>query len=156
VRGSTVLAGRRTGPQGIAPGSDDGANGLAYDRAGNLFLAGSNTKTLLMVDTRGRTRLPIGMTGFYPRGAGGIVTGPGGAVYAMNTQDVDELTPHGMTRIFTFTGRTFDGVHGFLPDGIAVGADGTIYLDTAFGNGWTNGSAIVAIRNGRLRVLWRR
>jgi hypothetical protein len=155
VRGSTVLAGRRTGPQGIAPGSDDGANGIAYDHAGDLFLAGSNTKTLLMVDARGRMRLPVGLRGFYPRGAGGIVTGPGGLVYAMNTQDVDELSPHGVRRVFTFANRTVDGVHGFLPDGIAVASNGVIYLDTALGNGWTNRSAIVALKNGRVRVLWR-
>ncbi|HEY6461633.1 MAG TPA: hypothetical protein VIY73_15805, partial [Polyangiaceae bacterium] len=93
-RGTTVIAGHRFGPQGVAPGSDDGADALAYDRAGNLFLSGNNTKTLLMVDTHGRMRLPIGMRGFYPRGAGGIVPGPGGAVYAMETQDVDTLEPH--------------------------------------------------------------
>ncbi|HEY4411915.1 MAG TPA: hypothetical protein VGN06_02875 [Gaiellaceae bacterium] len=155
LRGTTVIAGRRSGPQGIAPGSDDGADGLAYDRAGNLFLSGINTKTLLMVDTHARTRLPIGLRGFYPRGAGGIVPGPGGTVYAMETQDVDTLAPHSIHRVFTFTNRTFDGIRNFLPGGIAVARDGTIYLDTALGNGWTNRSAIVALRDGKLRVLWR-
>jgi hypothetical protein len=155
LRGSTVIAGRRSGPQGIAPGSDDGADGLAYDRAGNLFLSGINTKTLLMVDAHGRTRLPVGMRGFYPRGAGGIVPGPGGTVYAMETQDVDTLGPHSIHRVFTFTNRTFDGIRNFLPDGIAVARGGTIYLDTALGNGWTNRSAIVSLRDGKLRVLWR-
>ena len=155
LRGTTVIAGHRSGPQGVAPGSDDGADGLAYDRAGNLFLSGINTKTLLMVDTHGRTRLPIGLRGFYPRGAGGIVTAPDGTVYAIETQDVDTLAPHAVHRVFTFTNRTFDGIHAFLPDGIAVASDGTIYLDTALGNGWTNRSAIVSLRDGRLRILWR-
>ncbi len=162
LRGTTIIAGRRAGPQGVVGigrsatrASTDGADGLAYDRAGNLFLSGINTKTLLMVDTHGRTRLPIGMRGFYPRGAGGIVPGPGGTVYAMETQDVDTLGPHSIRRVFTFTNRRFDGIRNFLPDGIAVARDGTIYLDTALGNGWTNRSAIVSLRDGKLRVLWR-
>ena len=155
LRGTTVLAGHRSGPQGVAPGSDDGADGLAYDRTGDLFLSGINTKTLLMVDTHGRTRLPIGLRGFYPRGAGGIVNGPDGTVYAMETQDVDTLGPHSIHRVFTFTNRTVDGIRNFLPGGIAVARDGTIYLDTALGNGWTNRSAILALRGGKVRVLWR-
>jgi hypothetical protein len=42
-----------------------------------------------MVDTRGRMRLPIGTSGFYPRRAGGLVTTPGGTVLAMQTQQID-------------------------------------------------------------------
>jgi hypothetical protein len=162
LRGTAVLAGSRTGPQGLVGiggpatrASVDGADGLAYDARGDLFLAGSNSKTLLMVDAGGRMRLPIGMTGFYPRGAGGIVRGPHGIVYAMETQDVDVLSPHRLRRVFTFATRAFDGIRNFLPDGIAVARNGTIYLDTALGNGWTNRSAIVALRDGKLRVLWR-
>jgi hypothetical protein len=155
LRGKTVVAGHRSGPQGIAPGSDDGADALAYDRAGDLFLSGINTKTLLMLDTHGRMRMPIGLRGFYPRGAGGIVTGPDGTVYAMETEDVDTLSPHSIHRVFTFTNRRFDGIRNFLPGGIAVARDGTIYLDTALGNGWTNRSAIVSLHDGTLRVLWR-
>jgi DNA-binding beta-propeller fold protein YncE len=60
--------------------SADGPNGLAFDRAGDLFLAGSNTKTLLMVARDGTMRLPSGRDGFYPRGNGGLVSTADGGV----------------------------------------------------------------------------
>jgi sugar lactone lactonase YvrE len=137
--------------------SADGADGLAFDSAGNLYLAGFNTKTLLMIDRRGRMRLPDGMSGFYPRGFGGLVTTPDGRVVAISTQDIVELTPRGPKAIYTFTGRKAAGITGFLPAGVAVSANGVIYTDTGYGNGWSSGSAIVAITPAKhVHTLWRK
>jgi hypothetical protein len=137
--------------------SADGADGLAFDSAGNLYLAGFATKTLLMIDPRGRMRLPDGMSGFYPRGFGGLVTTPNGRVVATDTQDIVELTPRGPKPIYTFTGRKVAGITGFLPAGVAVSANGVIYTDTGFGNGWSSGSAIVAITSAQhVHTLWRK
>src|SRR5207248_1386774 len=68
--------------------SADGPNGIAFDRAGNLFVAGSNTKTLLMVASDGTMRLPAGTDGFYPRGNGGLVSTADGRVLAMNGEEI--------------------------------------------------------------------
>ncbi len=51
--------------------SADGPNGLAFDRAGNLYVAGSNTKTLLMITSSGIMQLPDGRTGSTPRAQAG-------------------------------------------------------------------------------------
>lgn len=137
--------------------STDGADGLAFDSAGNLYLAGFATKTLLMIDRRGRMRLPDGMSGFYPRGFGGLVTTPDGRVVAISTQDIVELTPRGPKPVYTFTGRNVAGITGFLPAGVAVSANGVIYTDTGYGNGWSSGSAIVAITSAKhVHTLWRK
>ena len=45
--------------------SADGPNGLAFDAQGNLYIAGSSTKELLMVDTSGTLR---SIDVFYPAG----------------------------------------------------------------------------------------
>jgi hypothetical protein len=66
VAGTRRFAGvwgiRRPAPEASA----DGPDGLAFDRAGNLYIAGSNTKTLLMITSGGIMRLPDGTDGFYP------------------------------------------------------------------------------------------
>jgi serine/threonine-protein kinase len=162
--GSLVrLAGTgNVGPAGVrgiggpaTKASADGPNGLAFDRAGNLFLAGSNTKTLLMVARDGTMRLPAGRDGFYPRGNGGLVADAGGAVLAMDGDRIVRVTPRGMGTVVDFRGRRVGGVTGFQPNGIAVDAHGAIYADTYVGNGSATGSALVEVRNGSVRVLWK-
>ena len=101
-------------------------------------------------------RTPIGMTAFTLRGAGGIVTTDTGKVVAMQTQTIITLTPTSMNAIYNFSGRRIAGIRGFLPDGLAVSASGTIYTDTDDGNGWASGTAIVAINpNHTVSVLWK-
>jgi hypothetical protein len=138
--------------------SADGVNGLAFDASGNVYLAGSNTKTLLMIDrATGSMRLPAGISGFYPRGADGLTATSTGSVLGMSTQDIVEVTPHGVRPIYGFSGRKIAGISGFLPAGLAVSQDGAIYTDTDRGNGWSSGSAIVVLTpEHRVRILWTR
>ncbi len=133
----------------------DGPDGLAFDRDGNLYVAGENTKALFMVAPDGRVSLPIGNQGFYPRGDGGLATAPGGGVLAMNTQQVDQITAHGLKVLYSLPVRPRLGITGFLPDGIAVARDGDIYLDTWSGNGWADKTAVIEIRaTGTATVIW--
>ncbi len=135
--------------------SADGPSALAFDHAGELYVAGSNTKTLLMIGARGRMRLPIGLTGFYPRGPGGLVTEPDGVV-TMNGQLIQRITGRVLRTLHNLARAHLPGVRNFLPNGIAVSANGTIYLDTYAGNGYSTKTALIAIEpNGHLRVLWR-
>ena len=160
----TRIAGIR-GPAGVEglgrpadEASIDGADGLAFDAAGNLYLSGFNTKTLLMIGSDGIMRAPLGTKrGFYPRASGGLVTAPDGRVLAIETQDIVELSPHGETAVYTFRRRTVGGITGFLPAGVAA-AKGRVYTDTGFGNGWSTGSAILALDlpRDRVTVLWSR
>jgi sugar lactone lactonase YvrE len=47
------------------------------------------------------------------------------------------------------------GIKGFAPDGIAVAANGTIYLNTYRGNGFASKTALIAIEpTGKVRVIW--
>lgn len=137
-------------------GSADGANGIAFDSSGDLYLAGFNTKTLLMVRPDGILTAPLGGRGFYPRGDGGLVPDGRGGVVAMDSQAVLALGPTGARTIVGFEDRSFHGIRGFSPNGIAVGRDGTIYVDTYYGNGYADRSAIAAISGGgkSSRLLW--
>jgi sugar lactone lactonase YvrE len=159
----TRVAGvRRTAGFGVGrparESSADGVNAIAFDAAGNVYLAGSNTKTLLMIDhATGLMRGPAGVDGFYPRGDGGLAATSKGTVLGMNTQEIVEVTPHSVRPIYNFGGRKTAGISGFLPDGLAVSHDGAIYTDTDYGNGWSNGSAIVVLTPHRqVHALWKR
>lgn len=134
-------------------GSADGANGIAFDSAGDLYIAGSNTKSLLVVRPDGILSL---VGSLYPRGNGGLVTSPNGDVLAMDELSVDAVTPSGPQRIVSFDRGVFQGIRAFSPNGIAVGADGTIYADSFKGNGYAEHSAIAAISptGSSASLLW--
>jgi sugar lactone lactonase YvrE len=159
----TLVAGSRrfAGVHGVGGpamvGSPDGPSGLAFDGAGNLFIAGENTKALLMIDREGFLRSPIGGTGFYPRGDGGLAESRRGTVLAMQTQAIEQLTPAGATTIYSFAHRRVNPIPGgFLPNGLAVAPNGTIYTDTDGANGWSTGAAIIALgSNHRVSLLWK-
>jgi hypothetical protein len=157
IAGSRTLAGVTGIGQRATGVSPDGPDGLAFDRAGDLYIAGFTTKNLLMISARGRMRLPIGTVGFYPRGRGGLVTARDGSVLAMNGQQVDQITSHALRVLIDFSRHNQTGIRGFLPDGIAVTPNGTIYLDTWDGNGWASKTALIETSpNGRTTVIWQR
>jgi hypothetical protein len=137
--------------------SADGATGLAFDSAGNLCVFGFNTKTILMVDTHG---VVTSLGSLYPRGPSGLVTASDGSVIAMDELGVVRLSPGGiqiLVRFPTTDKVAYLGITGFSPGGVAVGADGSIYLDTFYGNGYADKSAIIVIPtygSGRPSLLW--
>ncbi|HEU5001725.1 MAG TPA: hypothetical protein VFW71_02960 [Actinomycetota bacterium] len=138
------------GPAGQA--SPDGPHALGFDRAGDLYVFGSNTKTLLMITPAGVMTAPIGAeTGFYPKGSGGFAQRPDGSVVAFTQQRLVTLSPTGMQTLVDFAvlgPAAVGGVANFLPAGLAVGPDGTIYTDTNPDFGFAQQSAIVAIAPG--------
>ncbi len=137
--------------------SADGANGVAIDTSGNIYVAGSNTKAVLMVDPGGIVHF---LGDLYPRGPGGMVTAPDGSVVAMDALAVVGLSPEGIKTLISFptTNRvSYLGITGFSPDGIALAPGGTTYLDTFAGNGYADKSALVMIPArgaGSPSLLW--
>ena len=136
--------------------SADGADGIAFDSQGNLYIFGFNAKTILLVQPSGLLTEPMGDQSIYPHGDGGLATTPDGGVIAMGELSVVRLSPNGAQTIISFYPGLFHGIRGFSPNGIAIGPDGTIYVDTFYGNGFTDRSAIVSISSSgsSSQVLW--
>jgi sugar lactone lactonase YvrE len=136
--------------------SADGVEGLVFDSAGNLYFFGFDTKTVFVVQPSGVLTEPFGQQSIYPRGDAGLVTAPDGGVIAMDELSVVRLSPTSDKPIIAFYPGLFHGIRGFSPNGIAVGPDGTIYVDTFYGNGYTNRTAIVSIspNSASSQVLW--
>ena len=137
--------------------SADGANGVAFDSFGNMYVSGSNTKAILMADPQGIVHF---LGDLYPRGPSGLVTAPDGSVVAMDELGVVGLSPQGIKTLISFPTTdkvSYLGITGFSPNGIATGPEGTFYLDTFHGNGYTDKSALIMIPAqgaGSPSVLW--
>jgi hypothetical protein len=72
----------------------------------------------------------------------------------MNTQQIDRITSRGIQAIYNLPTHPRVGIKGFLPDGIAIAPNGTLYLDT-WPNGYANKTALIEIRpRGTVRVIW--
>ena len=152
IRGEAGIPG---GGRPAARASADGPNGLAFNRAGDLYVAGLNTKTLLMITAGGRTRLPAGLTGLYPRGPAGLVTSPGGVI-AMNNQLVQRITSPGPAHPVRLLPHPSCGYQRLLAQRHRRSGQRRHYLDTDAGNGYSTATALVVIEpDGHVRALWR-
>ena len=78
----------------------------------------------------------------------------------MDELGVDELSPRGFQTLLSFPTTdkvSYLGITGFSPNGIAVGTNGTLYLDTFYGNGYADKSALVSVPaegSGPPSLLW--
>jgi sugar lactone lactonase YvrE len=136
--------------------SADGPESLAFDGAGDLFVQGFNTKTLLMISPAGTMKLPAGIGSDYPT-SGGLASLPGGRIVATNRTSILELSPHGARTLIDFGKLRIDGIRGFSAEGIATDRSGDLYVDTwPTGYANTNTVALVEIHPDRsTRVLWK-
>ena len=124
-------------PDGIAVGGD-----------GNLYVYSSDTKTVTEVTPRGKTLR------FWQTYAHGLAVAPDGSI-VIGTQEgtLQRIRRGKLSTIVELGGRRPFGFP-FQEDGVAVGADGTIYTDTDVGNGYANQTALAAVDpKGHARLL---
>jgi len=115
---------------------------------GDLFVYSSDTKTVAEITPAGR---PLRAWSTY---AHGLASAPDGSV-VVGTQEgtVQRIRGGKLSTVVELgDGRSFG--FPFQEDGVAVGADGTIYTDTDVGNGYTNQTALAAVDpDGHARLL---
>jgi sugar lactone lactonase YvrE len=147
------IAGRRGPEQGSfglnGPATDastDGANAIAFDRTGDLFFAGGNTKTLYCVRSDGILSAPFGVGNFYPRGIAGLASGSKLGVVGMTAEAILEISASTTSSILQIDSKSvLQGIRNFVPNGIAVDGDSSVYVDTIGREGFADRNAIVRI-----------
>ena len=137
----------------------DDADGLAFDGGGDLFVAGFADKVLLEVSPSGTVTYPLGTLGeLYPvwerrsRGRTRRIGAGDGRVWRSCAGTEPE--PRRSSRRHR-TPRPSSASMASLPNGIAVGSDGSVYLDTDYGNGYASRTAIIVLpERGSPQLVW--
>ncbi|MGD9762662.1 MAG: flippase activity-associated protein Agl23 [Candidatus Binatia bacterium] len=116
------------GAPGTGSGEYNEPRGLAFDAAGNLYVADTKNNRVQKVGPSGQTLASFGTAGSEPgqlKDPHGVAVGPDGNVYVADTWNhrVQKFDPNG--RLL----KSWQAEPGFWgPRGIAVGKDGTVYV----------------------------
>jgi sugar lactone lactonase YvrE len=141
---------------------------LAFDGAGNLYVSGGGGFQLFEITTQGSL---LFLQQFRGDGApGALATDPEGSVIEAWRDGVNVRSPAGVTSDVPGTagsalnetlGLERDPQQRAIPnefiagDGVAVGPNGDVYLDTNVGNSFTTESELVRLRpSGQATILW--
>ena len=133
---------------------------IAVSPSGVIYVANFSPKVLLeYLPTDhgiGAIHDPFQLAQAYIAQAG-LAHAPDGSVAVADdgTFAVDRVDGPSLTQVAGFHLNALSGVRGtFRPSGVAVAADGTVYVDTDGANGGTREPALVSInRQGRVEVL---
>lgn len=129
---------------------------LAFDGAGDLLVSDGNGFDLYEIAADGH---PAYLGGFRGDGApGALAAAPGGSVVEAWRGGLTRWVPDGQTSsIAANLDKALGPNNVFIAgDGIAVGANSNIYLDTNTGNTFTAVNALVAVSpTGAVSTLWR-
>lgn len=142
---------------------------LAFDGKGDLLVAGGGG--IFGVYEMARSGR-IGFVGVFRGDSGGppsLAAGTGGGIVVAYNAGIYRLSSSGARKLISPSAATGSNSplsaalgpahqeHGFIGgDGLAVGSNGDIYVDTNAGNGWTGVSGILEVRpNGKVVPLWK-
>jgi hypothetical protein len=155
----TVVAGNNPleGVVGIGgpalSGSVDGPGSIAVDRAGGIYVAGQNTKTLLYITPNGTlTKLS---DDFYARGWGGLRPAPDGSIIGINTLQILRYRGSVSTTIFPLASTTDPRLQNVELNGLAVSTSGDIYVSSDGNSGYNLTPLLLRIdAAGKPTILW--
>jgi hypothetical protein len=139
------------------------ATRLAFDGEDDLLVAGGGGWGLYEMTRSGKllflqTFRGDGYWGSLSEASrGSVVLSYGGGLFRFSSSGTIEPIGHSGSAIDSALGRLTRGPHMFIGgDGLAVGKNGDIYVDTNVGNTFTSVSAILELRpNGSVVALWK-
>jgi hypothetical protein len=123
---------------------------LALDRAGDLFVGCANSRELIERLTNGKYQLIE--ENYRPHDFPGIALTYGGALLITNGETLKGVISNQSTVLLDL--KSFPHLV-FVPSGIAVAANGTIYTDCQAGDGFDSGAGLAKITPSGAPVLLR-
>lgn len=90
---------------------------------------------------------------YRPHDFPGMVFTKGGALLMVNQESLFGVIDGASVKLMGL--RTFGAGENFVPSGVAVASNGTIYVDCQSGDGFTNGAAFAKITAGGADVMLR-
>jgi hypothetical protein len=127
---------------------------LAIDRSGDLYIGCTDPYVLVERTPAGALRL-LGMVRPHDTNAA-LVAAPDGGVFAVDGASVLRYNQSGETSVTDFLSWRLPGGTDFWPQGIAVGSDGSLYLDQDGVSGIGPPVIVQYQPDGKSTVLWNR
>jgi hypothetical protein len=127
-----------------------GPDALAFDGAGDMWIGCDDSRQLL-------ERMPDGtsvvMANLYrPHDFPGLAAAPGGSMVVADGESLSRFVGARATNLLDL--GDFPHSDSFVPSGVAVASNGTIYTDSRYGDGFTTAAALAEIRpDGEIVVL---
>jgi hypothetical protein len=131
-----------------------GPESLAFDRSGDLIIGCGNANELIERSPSGH--FSVILTSYRPHDYAGLASEPGGVVIFADGESLIKVVD-GKTSVLSGL-DAFAKPKTFVPSGVAIAANGTIYTDSQWGDGFTEGSALATVApSGHVTILdfWR-
>lgn len=131
-----------------------GPEALAFDRSGDLIIGCGNASELIERSPSGH--FSVVLSSYRPHDYAGLVAAPGGVVIFADGESLIKVV-NGKTEVVSGL-DAFAKPKTFVPSGVAIAANGTIYTDSQWGDGFTDGSALATVApSGHVTLLdfWR-
>jgi DNA-binding beta-propeller fold protein YncE len=127
-----------------------GPDAIAFDRSGRLWVGCDNSRELLVRNPDGRFAVVTHL--YRAHDFPGLAAAPDGSFVYVDGESIVRRS-HGISGVLVGLGG-FHLAIGFVPNGIAIAPDGTIYTDSRFGDGFTQGAALAEVKSdGKTKVL---
>jgi hypothetical protein len=127
---------------------------VAVSPSGNLYIGCSGSHQLVERLSNGHDKIIL--TSYRPHDFPGLAFFKGGALAIANHESLQAVVGNQLTTLFTY--KVFGNSQRFVPSGVAISANGTIYVDSQSGDGFTLGAGLAKVTpsNGdHLLRYWR-
>jgi hypothetical protein len=124
---------------------------LAVSPQGQLFVGCGNSRVLLERQASGKFKV-VNDT-YRPHDFPGLAFAKGGALLMVNQESLKGVIEGESVQLIGV--GTFGAAESVVPSGVAVAANGTIFIDSQSGDGFTGGAALAKITAGGADVMLR-
>jgi len=124
---------------------------IAVDATGNIVIGCVNSREL--IERLASGTFTVVAASYRPHDFAGLAFLPGGALEFVNGEALFGEVDGTSTMLMNY--RSFGKKDVFVPSGVAVAANGTIYVDSGSGDGFSSGAALAKVTPEGLPVLLR-
>jgi hypothetical protein len=126
---------------GPAPFQPCDPESVAVSPTGNLYIGCSGSHQLVERLSNGRDKIILST--YRPHDFPGLAFFKGGALVIANHESLQAVVGNQLTTLFTY--KVFGTAQRFVPSGVAISANGTLYVNSQAGDGFTFGAGLAKV-----------
>ncbi|MGC1418946.1 MAG: hypothetical protein WA786_02340 [Acidimicrobiales bacterium] len=114
---------------------------VAVSPSGNLYIGCSGSHQLVERLSNGHDKIIL--TSYRPHDFPGLAFFKGGALAIANHESLQAVVGNQLTTLFTY--KVFGNSQRFVPSGVAISSNGTLYINSQAGDGFTFGAGLAKV-----------